>query len=634
MIMRAETTFLLCVAFAAVSAATPTAGGADPGPHPMYHPSDRRYFCTEATPNARPIAPLFRESLSSVSIAAGPRDELFLTGLPVVNGTTKIVSRIPLWRRAGQTWGRAGEINVSPHRASSVRLLFHGGGFHLTFGAEDGSTYLASTKGRTPTAADWRIVRIAGGTRDAALFVDDDGTAYWVVDRGRIARLNDDWLEGLAEPLRQIEIPPRASQASKDPSRLVGTHGAFLTKLGGRYCLFAADRPTKGGFGRAGVKGGAHDTFVATAQSLDGPWTPRYLAFPHAGAVTIFHQGEQVWATFNGDDSGAAIRQRPAMFEVEVADVEPALHFPDGKLIRPKPGIIFGADPVYQIQPGRVEVPEGARDDEVRDTYILPGRGGTYLMTGTLVPRGVPIWESKDLHTWTFKKNVWSFDKHGPEWWFNRKPEGRRYRVLWAPEIHDINGRFWIPFNTGQTFESGLLKGTTNSAVGTYEPVNREKPMAKWIDASLFQDDDGQVYYVWQADRIAPLNEDLTRFAGKMRRLRDADNQKIGYEGIQLTKIGDWYVIVAAEWNGDERSQGSYDMMYGVSKKLFGPYSRRRLAVPHAGHGMLFKSHDGQWQASMFGNDRTAPFRKRPGVVPLVVQDTGADLLIRTARSE
>jgi hypothetical protein len=52
------------------------------------------------------------------------------------------------------------------------------------------------------------------------------------------------------------------------------------------------------------------------------------------------------------------------------------------------------------------------------------------------------------------------------------------------------------------------------------------------------------------------------------------------------------------------------------------------VAVPHAGHGALFKDKSGRWNASFFGNDRTAPCRAMPGYVPVESRDIGEDLVI------
>jgi beta-xylosidase len=150
------------------------------------------------------------------------------------------------------------------------------------------------------------------------------------------------------------------------------------------------------------------------------------------------------------------------------------------------------------------------------------------------------------------------------------------------------------------------------------------------IDSSLFQDNDGSVYYVGQDGLIRKLNLAMNGFEGEARKILPEDGQRVGYEGATLVKIGAWYVLTCAEWNGGgNRSDGTYDMMYSCSRSLSGPCKARRVAVPHAGHGALFKDKSGRWLASFFGNDRTAPFRAMPSFVPVETQDKGDDLVIR-----
>ena len=178
----------------------------------------------------------------------------------------------------------------------------------------------------------------------------------------------------------------------------------------------------------------------------------------------------------------------------------------------------------------------------------------------------------------------------------------------------------------------GLLKSSTGKAEGPYVSVSPANvPLVPTlIDSSLFEDDDGSMYYVWQARSVRKLNKDLNGFAGELMELLTIEGEQVGYEGLFLRKIGNWYVLVAAEWNGGLlREEGTYDMMYAVSKKLTGPYSRRRVGVPHAGHSTLFQDENGAWYLSFFGNDRTAPFRASAGVAPLEMTDTGDDLVIR-----
>jgi beta-xylosidase len=171
-----------------------------------------------------------------------------------------------------------------------------------------------------------------------------------------------------------------------------------------------------------------------------------------------------------------------------------------------------------------------------------------------------------------------------------------------------------------QKLGMGLLKSSSGRAEGPYVPAYEgNRPfVSPNIDASLFQDNDGTPYFVWQGRYLQKLNKDMSGFEGEPITLLTVDGEQVGYEGIFLRKIGKWYVLLAAEWNGGlNRGDGTYDMMYAVSKKLEGPYSRRRVGVPHGGHSTLFQDGSGVWHLAFFGNDRTAPFRAMPGVVAL-----------------
>jgi hypothetical protein len=47
------------------------------------------------------------------------------------------------------------------------------------------------------------------------------------------------------------------------------------------------------------------------------------------------------------------------------------------------------------------------------------------------------------------------------------------------------------------------------------------------------------------------------------------------------------------------------------------------LAVPSGGHNMFFQAQAGSWFSTFFGNDSHAPFKERPGIVPVVFDETG-----------
>lgn len=88
-------------------------------------------------------------------------------------------------------------------------------------------------------------------------------------------------------------------------------------------------------------------------------------------------------------------------------------------------------------------------------------------------------------------------------------------------------------------------------------------------------------------------------------------------------------MLYAAERNGDMRIDGTYDMMYAVSNSLYGPYSKRRLLIPHGGHGCLFYDREGRLRFTMFGNDRTAPFSRKAGIGVVEVSWEQGELCLR-----
>ena len=258
----------------------------------------------------------------------------------------------------------------------------------------------------------------------------------------------------------------------------------------------------------------------------------------------------------------------------------------------------------------------------------MRGADGVYYMTGTSGNMdAIHLWRSTDMQRWHYVSAMYTLAA-GKDLWYNQKPG----RFLWAPELHYLNGTYWIAWCASGQLGIGLLKSTTGKPEGPYvPPYEGNRPLiAPNIDASLFQDDDGTPYLVWQNGMIRKLNRQMSAFDGETFNLRTVDGVQVGYEGIYLCKIGSWYVLSASEWNGGgNREDGTYDMMYAVSKKLEGPYSKRRVAVPHGGHETMFQDGAGRWYVAMFGNDRTAPFRALPGVVALDVKESQSDLILR-----
>jgi hypothetical protein len=264
-------------------------------------------------------------------------------------------------------------------------------------------------------------------------------------------------------------------------------------------------------------------------------------------------------------------------------------------------------------------------DFPVRDTDVCPGPDQTYYLTGTTghptwwkTNEGIRVWKSKDLKTWEPLGLVWSFVKDAT--W--QKPKGEN-QAIWAPELHYFKGTFWIAYcvNYGGT---GILRSKTGKAEGPYEDMKPDGPLTANIDASLFADDNGKVYFVWQNGRIARLREDMTGLAEEPHLLKPANAKEVGFEGAFLTKINGRYHLICAAFNNHE-NHSTYDCMAASADSIFGPYGDAYLAIPHGGHNALFKDVQGNWWSTFFGNDPQAPFRERPAILPIRI-DTNSKI--------
>ena len=283
-------------------------------------------------------------------------------------------------------------------------------------------------------------------------------------------------------------------------------------------------------------------------------------------------------------------------------------------------------------------------DTPLRDTSICQGPDGMWYVTGTVAPfwnynEGIKLWKSKDLASWESLGFVW---KYGSSPWHKKYLDAKK--PLWAPEIHYLKGTFWLTYSipgwdgTGKTSGCGLLRSTTGKPEGPYADVQPNERIGDEIDASLFEDDDGSVYYLWHSGKIAKMKSDMSGLAEPYHWLKTTasdPNPKhhsglcagifgkdsfdhVGFEGASMFKAnGRYYLSCADEF--DRR----YSCMVASSTNLYGPYSERYEALPHAGHNVFFKDPAGQWWSTFFGSDPSAPWREQPGILPIRFDENG-----------
>jgi xylan 1,4-beta-xylosidase len=267
-------------------------------------------------------------------------------------------------------------------------------------------------------------------------------------------------------------------------------------------------------------------------------------------------------------------------------------------------------------------------DYPIRDTCVCLGPDGTYYLTGTTgspgwwkTNEGVRIWKSPDLKTWQPIGLVWSFGKN-TTWQKTFEVEGvttpdkKRGRLaLWAPELHYFKGTFWIAYCVVREAYNGtgILKSTTNKPEGPYVDIKTDGPLTHEIDASLFIDDDGKVYFVYQNGKIARMKDDMSGLAEQPRLLHTKEGSQVGFEGAFVFKANGRYHLLCADFTNDRQ----YHCMAASSEKLEGPYGSRYLAIPHGGHNMVFQDRAGQFWSTMFGNSGTSPIREKPAILKI-----------------
>ena len=250
-------------------------------------------------------------------------------------------------------------------------------------------------------------------------------------------------------------------------------------------------------------------------------------------------------------------------------------------------------------------------DFPVRDTSVCVGPDETYYLAGTTgapawwkTNEGIRMWKSKDLKTWEPLGLVWSFARDTT--WQKKRGENQ---AIWAPEIHYFNKTFWIAYCVNYQ-GTGILRSSTGKPEGPYVDVKPDGPLTGEIDASLFRDDDGKVYFVYQDGKIARMKDDMSGLAEAPRFLKPANADRAGFEGAFIFKANNRYYLSCADF-----TDGRYHCYVASSKDLHGPYGDRYLAVPHGGHNMFFMDTSGQWWSTFFGNDGDAPYRERPGLL-------------------
>ncbi len=312
------------------------------------------------------------------------------------------------------------------------------------------------------------------------------------------------------------------------------------------------------------------------------------------------------------------------------------------------------ADAQYWVtyQPGKQrQTVQPLIDQPMRDAFIARapdsdgGTGGTWYLTGTPVQEvsvfsvqcsesqeqrtknqkplsdgshssGIHLWRSSDLKNWTPLGAVHALG---------------RGKAAESPEIHFIDGDVYIPYAV-PGWGTGLLKSKTGKPEGPYEDLGRIAAQGGG-DPSLFEDDDGSVYWLWGEGWIASMKKDMSGLAGPpVSLLAKITNdgkpnfmrqrwQKSRLGGSFLCKVNGRYLLTF-DTRTTRQTGPCHDSIIASSENLMGPYERPLIFVNHSGQTCIFPTGKKTWAATCSGPDTWSSFRDRPGMVPLYWEDS------------
>ncbi len=313
-------------------------------------------------------------------------------------------------------------------------------------------------------------------------------------------------------------------------------------------------------------------------------------------------------------------------------------------------------------------------DHWLRDTWATLGPDGYYYMTGTTASvnreyEGEPhcwdwndelyLWRSKNLKRWENMGVLWAVKDGSWQSQPRVAPEGKPYpkksingdkldnkqQAVWAPELHYIKSAknwFLVACMNSSAVGRGsfIMRSTTGCPEGPYENIegNRERGIFKNIDGSLFEDNDGTVYFVGHNHFIARMKSDMSGFDEEIRTLKEQRYVPEPYaEGAYIVKYDGKYHLLQTFWahrteNGDtylvnrgaegNATRYSYDCVISTSDNVYGPYTNRYTAITGGGHNNFFQDKSGKWWSTTFFNPRgfqASEFEQvcRPGLVPI-----------------
>ena len=251
------------------------------------------------------------------------------------------------------------------------------------------------------------------------------------------------------------------------------------------------------------------------------------------------------------------------------------------------------------------------------DPTVIRTEDGFYLYATQTDKYWVPIYFSKDLVNWEFKRTAFR-NATKPQ-----IPGG----AFWAPEIRHINGKYVLYFSWakwGDGDASYTAVATSDSPLGDFvnskELLTKEDFGSNCIDQFYYEEDNKKYMFVGSFNGIyvTELTDDGLSVKRNENGTPTLKKQVCGkaFEGTNIYKKNGYYYLFASINNCCDGERSRYKVVVGRSQDLLGPY------LDKSGKDMI----NNAWELVLEGDGQKF---FGPGHNSIIVQDdAGTDWMI------
>ena len=252
------------------------------------------------------------------------------------------------------------------------------------------------------------------------------------------------------------------------------------------------------------------------------------------------------------------------------------------------------------------------------DPTVIRTEDGFYLYATQTDKYWVPIYFSKDLVNWEFKRTAFRNAT---------KPQIPGGGAFWAPEIRHINGKYVLYFSWakwGDGDASYTAVATSDSPLGDFvnskELLTKEDFGSNCIDQFYYEEDNKNYMFVGSFNGIyvTELTDDGLSVKRNENGTPTLKKQVCGkaFEGTNIYKKNGYYYLFASINNCCDGERSRYKVVVGRSQDLLGPY------LDKSGKDMI----NNAWELVLEGDGQKF---FGPGHNSIIVQDdAGTDWMI------